>query len=848
MMALYVIYPLVQNIKLKYKLGIYILIAWIVVLLLLAKFCEKLRRLVSIVVIIFSVGISVPTLLELSETLKLLPLFAYLFFAGYIFGFYERVIVLSMPGFLYKSVYTFANLLARGLILGKLMMPMLIPQITVIIMGLVLDFCKIKEDKRVFQSFYDYREELIKFRTLMVSGIPSKILILSHDLKQNLFMNERFHCILDQQTHSENDPLDHQIHTLLNKIHVDKQSLNEKTKLIVDNYCQNFQPLPTLQFLQTLTEQSLLSEQNQKIIFNTFLQRESQTERQAFELKVFPLLWDSQDAVAIVFNDITEQYQNLSLKIADANKDKMLALISHELRTPLNGILGVVQLLEKGTNDSQTLQHLNVCKASGHLLLNLVNSILDLQHIRDNKFSLKVTKIDLYELLQEVYDLFGFQFEQKGLKLTLNAALDLPPSFSTDQNRLKQILINLIGNALKFTFEGGVEITVAKDSNPNTGFIKFSVSDTGTGIKEEDQGKLFKMYGRLDQENPQTNTQGVGFGLEISNRLARLLCEGDDGGIKFDSQVGKGTTFYFFIKESMGASPLKNKSKVQKKTSRSETEETDVDGLNCDELLVLKEKFENLSLKLSPYSMQTFTRIQSTVQTPQHKLITSPKTRISHQFLAPIMAINSDFPKSEENSCDSAKRPKFNRNQGGAPTSYKTRSANVNAETNYSEPSEAHSFIKEANHSIHEKPKILIVDDNPFNLLVARRLAENLGYTTSCALNGKIAIEMLQNCKTNSEQHYCAVLMDLQMPVMDGYEATKILREMMENEEIEEIPIIALSANDSANDKKKCKEIGMRDHISKPLDEKRLKKVLEEVIKDEDSSSSSGEIKLTIPK
>ena len=139
--------------------------------------------------------------------------------------------------------------------------------------------------------------------------------------------------------------------------------------------------------------------------------------------------------------------------------------------------------------------------------------------------------------------------------------------------------------------------------------------------------------------------------------------------------------------------------------------------------------------------------------------------------------------------------------------------------------------------------KILIVDDNPFNLLIAKHLAENLGYTTDSALNGKIAVDMLQN----SEGSYSAVLMDLQMPVMDGYEATKIIKKMMENREILEMPIIALSANDSPNDKRRCKEIGMKDHISKPLDEKRLKRVLEEITEESDSSSSSV-IQFTDPK
>ena len=638
----------------------------------------------------------------------------------------------------------------------------------------------------------------------MVSGLPTKILILSKDLKQKLFMNEHCQLMLDQQTGSTEN-INYRIHDFLNRIHLDKQNLNEFTRPLVSS---NDSPMSTFQFLQTLIEKSLHQDQSQKILFNASLHHENPSHRRVFEITVYSLLWDSQDAMAIILTDVTIQHQNLALKIADANKDKMLALISHELRTPLNGILGVVQLLEKGTNDSQTLQHLRVCKASGQLLLNLVNSILDLQHIRDNKFSLKITRINLNVLLHEVYDLFRFQFEQKGLKLTLNAPLDLPLNFSTDQNRLKQILINLLGNALKFTFGGGVEITVKRDPN-STKSLEFRVSDTGTGIKEEDQHKLFKMYGRLDQENPQTNTYGVGFGLEISNQLAKLLCEGEDGGIRFNSQIGKGTTFYFLIKESSGAhSPLigKRKSKVRK-ISMDDLDEIDFEEIDCDELLIQKDKSETLSFKMNSHLMKTSSKanIESIIHTPKNKLNIS-----SSPFLGPRVSLCSKL-----------------HNQTESP-----------AEFHDSEPPETPSlFNGEIQKSLsrpQKKLRILIVDDNPFNLLVARHLAESLGYDTDTALNGKIAVEMLEN----SKEYYCAILMDLQMPVMDGYQATKILKKMMDKGEIVEMSIIALSANDSPNDKERCREIGMRDHISKPLDEKRLKKVLEEVMDDGDSSVS----------
>ena len=266
-----------------------------------------------------------------------------------------------------------------------------------------------------------------------------------------------------------------------------------------------------------------------------------------FEAKVLHITWDEQPAIAIILYDVTQQQTILSLKLADAYKDTLLATISHELRTPLNGILGMLQIIQKCVKDAEILRYIDICKNSGQLLLSLVNSILDLNQIRAKKLKLYPEKLNVHSFLKEICALFEFQCTQKNLLLNVKVSPKVPRHFVTDKNRLSQILINLMGNALKFTSTGGISILV----NPTThvDYVELSIVDTGIGIKEQEKVKLFKMFGKLEDSDNTLNRQGVGLELTISDNLARLLCcNREKEGIKVDSEDKKGSRFYFVIK------------------------------------------------------------------------------------------------------------------------------------------------------------------------------------------------------------------------------------------------------------------------------------------------------------
>jgi len=763
--------------------------------------------------------------------------FALGFILGHTSATFEKIIGLRFSNFFYKISFCLLILLIRVALFHHVPVYLQAYHASIIFISLIVTYQREKEDRILFQGFHDYGESLTKFKKLVSSGLFANLLILTRDLKQELFISDPLSDMAKTQAHIEEEisqetPL---VLQWLDKLVVEKQALREidRYRNLIQKNEANFSVLAVLREMKSRT--SFIRSQN-KLTLNAKVKTQDNTDK-IFEIKVLATVWDDKDALSLILNDVTEHYLNISLQVADRNKDKMLAMISHELRTPLNGVLGVVNILKKEIRDPQQQRYLTVCHNSGELLLNLVNSILDLQQIRDKKFALKFTRDNLYELLGNIYDLFKFQFDQKGLYLKLEISHEVPEQIITDQNRLRQILINLIGNALKFTFKGGVSVYVDLDPVFD-GNVHFRISDTGTGIKEEDMKKLFKMYGRLDQQETKTNTQVVGLGLEISNQLALLLAGGQEAsGIKVESQVGEGTTFSFSVKDNFN-------------------------GLNSEESYdihyheprVFSEDIEDVGIKMTPYSHRDiFSNDRPSPVPIISGFISSSENLVPKSHMPSLSLFSSQKLSDHANSQSSpTKKPHrsyntLHRSRGGSSSPKHHMSRKDDSFTDVSAFSPYHAERKNKScarlQDANYKPKILLVDDNPFNLLVARRIVEKLGYTVETALNGELAIEEAKTCASSTDlQYYSAVLMDLQMPVMDGYEATIKLRKMMENKEIPEIPIIAVSANDTEDDKKRCKEVGMYKHLSKPLYEGSLRKVLNKALEKEAADTTFGEI------
>jgi len=483
------------------------------------------------------------------------------------------------------------------------------------------------------------------------------------------------------------------------------------------------------------------------------------------EAGIFLTTWEGTTAIAIILHEIIPLQQNV--QIVDSHRDRVIATVSHELRTPLNGMLGMIQIIMKRVRDPELLHYLNICKSSGSLLMSLVNSILDLNQIRSNKLRLFPDRVSISELMKDILCLFELQCKQKRLFLELKMASNLPHWIITDKNRLSQILINLIGNALKFTFKGGITISITLHKNPNE--IEFSIQDTGIGIKDEDQEKLFQMFGRLEQLNQKINCQGVGLGLTISNNLARLLNEQNEYGIIVKSKYGEGTTFSFCIKKKLADITITDDSLG--------IEPSSLDA-SLEGLLGLEQRMQGYAM-FAPSNIEVLHGLH--LQQPQQKF-TSYKTQ------AYIESPNNNFFRIQS-EMEIGRSPK--------------KRTPINA-------------------------CILVVDDYPFNLTVAEHLILGLGYKAKTALSGQAAIEEITQ---QEKEPIKLILMDCQMPVMDGYETTKALKDLMLNKKIADIPIVALTANDSEIDRQLCAEIGMCDHLSKPIKESSLKKILYKYIK-----------------
>ncbi len=398
-----------------------------------------------------------------------------------------------------------------------------------------------------------------------------------------------------------------------------------------------------------------------------------QTTKSILGINLMDIVWDDEPAIAIIARDITQQHKMMSLKIADAQKDEVLATVSHELRTPLNGMLGMIQIMEKKIYNPELLNYLSICKNSGTLLVSLVNSILDLNLIRVKKLKLHFEEFDLYNFLMGIVALFEFQCCKKGISLKVMMHPTTPKMMVTDKNRLSQILINLVGNALKFTSKGGITITVSKALNdPN--HLHFGVEDTGIGIKDEDKAKLFKIFSKLENDNSGMNHQGVGLGLNISNNLVRALCDKEDSKcIKVESEYGKGSKFTFMIQNRKG--------KMLEDDSEASQES---DG--------------NISRKMTSYFFKN-KRSSDVFQRSQIK----PKT-LDMSFV-PSFALSHN--------------PFLDQTSSGLLFTDREVQVSALSMTNKS---------PEGLFEIQAKPYVLIVDDNPFNITVAEHMISALGF------------------------------------------------------------------------------------------------------------------------
>ncbi|MEI7502203.1 MAG: response regulator, partial [Paludibacter sp.] len=503
---------------------------------------------------------------------------------------------------------------------------------------------------------------------------------------------------------------------------------------------------------------------------------------------------------------------------ANKAKSEFLANMSHEIRTPLNGVIGFTDLLQSTPLSPVQHQYVKNANASGYNLLGIINDILDFSKIEAGMMNLEIIKTDMIELLGQSADIIKYAADKKNLEVLLDIDANMPRFASVDAVRLKQIFANLMGNAVKFTEYGEIELKISYVETGNMmGKFSFSVRDTGIGISEEQQEKLFKVFSQADSSITR-KYGGTGLGLVISQMIANKM----DSGINIVSEQGKGSTFNFDIEttiehgEKIDIAAMKSVKRCfvidDNEHNRIILEHSMANwGIECTScnngLAAIKiiETSEPFDVIICDYHMPYIDGLE-TIKLIREKLEFSPKK-------LPIILLHSSSDDAElHKQCDELGI----RYQLTKP---------VKTEELYSYLCSIHSpiqsKIKVVDNSLParttEETVILIAEDVDMNMLLVKFLIGKLLPKSRIieATDGNEAVLMWQNEKPD------LILMDMQMPEMDGIEATLVIREL-EDGTHKRVPIIALTAGALQEEKEKCIIAGMDDFLTKPIDSDKL--------------------------